>query len=125
MTFGAPSSVLDWNAGRALGARPPASRGALCALASLASLETGRTGAVVEVSLEDGLRRWLEAIGIGCGDRITVLRRAPFGGPLHVRTHTGGEFALDRGLARCIHIDRDEGQEASSTTLRSTTMGGA
>lgn len=106
MTFGAPSSVLEWNAGPALDAEPRVSRSAPCALASL---EAGSTGAIIEVSLDAELRSWLEAIGIGRGDRITVLRRAPFGGPLHVRAHTGGEFALDRGLARCIHVDRDGG----------------
>lgn len=109
MTFGAPSSVLEWNADPALDAEPRVSRSARCALTSLASLEAGSTGAIIEVSLDAELRDWLEAIGVGRGDRITVLRRAPFGGPLHVRAHTGGEFALDRGLARCIHVDRDGG----------------
>ena len=59
---------------------------------------------------------WLAAVGIGCGERVTVLRRAPFGGPLHVRTGTGGEFAIDARLARAIlvapgrgeHVETDE-----------------
>lgn len=61
---------------------------------------------VVGVSLEDDLSRWLAAIGVGRGDRVTVLRRAPFGGPIHVRTHTGGELAIDRALALAIRVER-------------------
>ena len=33
-----------------------------------------------------------------------VLRRAPFGGPVHVRTSSGGEFALDRRIALAIEV---------------------
>lgn len=70
----------------------------------LAGLEPGAVGQITAVILEDELRRWLAATGIGCGDRVTVLRRAPFGGPIHLRTHAGGEFAVDRGLAHSIHV---------------------
>lgn len=72
---------------------------------SLAELVVGTPGAVVSVDLEEDLVRWLAAIGIGRGDRVTVLRAAPFGGPIHLRTHTGGEFAVDRSLARSIQLE--------------------
>src|SRR5437016_6183253 len=57
---------------------------------------------VVGLELEADLRDWLRAVGIGEGERLTVLRRAAFGGPIHVRTSSGGEFALNRTLARCV-----------------------
>ena len=40
-----------------------------------------------------------------------MLRAAPFGGPIHLRTHTGGEFAVDRALARSIHVEPERAQE--------------
>ena len=48
---------------------------------------------------------WLRAIGIFEGQSVTVLRRALFGGPLQVRTGSGGEFALDRELAGRIAVE--------------------
>jgi ferrous iron transport protein A len=59
---------------------------------------------VVSLALEDDLVAWLRAVGIAEGERIVVLRRAAFGGPLHIRTSSGGEFALHRSLACSIHI---------------------
>lgn len=59
---------------------------------------------VVSLALEDDLVAWLRAVGIAEGERVIVLRRAAFGGPLHVRTSSGGEFALHRSLARSIFI---------------------
>ena len=47
---------------------------------------------------------WLRAVGIFEGERVEILRRAAFGGPLHLRTGSGGEFALDRSLAASIEI---------------------
>lgn len=85
---------IDWSVSDA-GATPPA---------TLAALDPGAMATVVAVKLEDDLSRWLAAIGIGCGDRVTVLRRAPFGGPIHLRTHAGGELAIDRALAGAIRV---------------------
>jgi ferrous iron transport protein A len=83
--------------------------------ADLAALELGRAAKVIAVALEEELSRWLAAIGVGRGDRVTVLRRAPFGGPIHVRTHTGGEIAIDRALARAIHVERACVERAGET----------
>ena len=47
---------------------------------------------------------WLRAVGIFEGERVEILRRAAFGGPLHLRTGSGGEFAIDRSLASSIEI---------------------
>jgi ferrous iron transport protein A len=70
--------------------------------ASLAALAVGRSACVVRLALEDDLAAWLRAVGVAEGERLTVLRRAAFGGPIHVRTASGGEFALNRALARSI-----------------------
>lgn len=108
MTARAPSHVLDWEIASPATKTDARTRDASRTLAALAP---GMAGAVVAVALEDELLRWLAAIGIGRGDRVTVLRRAVFGGPIHLRTHTGGEFAVDRGLARCIHVEPTSAEE--------------
>jgi ferrous iron transport protein A len=59
---------------------------------------------VVSLDLEPDLVAWLRAVGIAEGEHVVVLRRAAFGGPLHIRTSSGGEFALHRSLAHAIHI---------------------
>jgi ferrous iron transport protein A len=70
--------------------------------ACLATLPVGGSARVVELALDDDLAAWLRAVGVAEGERLTVLRRAAFGGPIHVRTTSGGEFALNRSLARSI-----------------------
>jgi ferrous iron transport protein A len=71
---------------------------------SLDSLELGQEGRVVSIVLDRDLAAWVAAVGIREGERLTVLRRAAFGGPIHVRTVAGGEFALARSLARAILV---------------------
>ena len=50
-------------------------------------------------------QQWLRAVGFFEGQSMCVLRRAPFGGPLHVRVGSGGEFAVDMKVAAHIEID--------------------
>lgn len=47
---------------------------------------------------------WLRAVGFFEGQMVRVLRRAPFGGPMHVRVGSGGEFAVDASLAEHIEV---------------------
>jgi Fe2+ transport system protein FeoA len=70
--------------------------------AGLSAVAVGATAEVVALALEPDLAGWLRAVGISEGDRVTVLRRAVFGGPIHVRTSSGGEFALHRSLAASV-----------------------
>ena len=82
---------------------------------TLSDIPRGGQVRVVELALEEDLAAWLRAVGIGEGDMLTVLRRAAFGGPIHVRTSSGGEFALNRSLAVSIHIRRvTEGEETAA-----------
>ena len=72
---------------------------------TLADAETGRVVQIARIDLEGEAAAWLDAVGLCKGERLTVLRRAAFGGPLHVRTVNGGEFAVARELARAISVD--------------------
>jgi ferrous iron transport protein A len=68
----------------------------------LSAVAVGGTAQVVALALEADLAGWLRAVGIREGERVTVLRCAAFGGPIHVRTSSGGEFALHRSLAASV-----------------------
>jgi ferrous iron transport protein A len=48
--------------------------------------------------------QWLRAVGLFEGQTVRVLRRAPFGGPMHIRVGSGGEFAVDPTLAAHIEV---------------------
>lgn len=70
----------------------------------LAALAPTLPALICGLDLPAAEAEWLRAIGLGEGQQITVLRRALFGGPLHVRTSAGAEFALDRDLARRVTV---------------------
>ena len=87
--------------------RPSAAGEAKTAARAAITLSVVAVGTPVRVDhldLQDDLREWLRAVGIREGECLTVLRRAAFGGPVHVRTRSGGEFALNRSLAKSIVV---------------------
>jgi len=71
---------------------------------TLADTALATTVAVVRLDLDPADGAWLSAVGIGAGEELEVLRRAPFGGPLHVATSLGGELAIGEALARGIVV---------------------
>ena len=70
----------------------------------LLDLPLASTARVVALALDGAAACRLRAVGVFEGEAIMVLRRAPFGGPVHVRTSSGGEFALDRRIANAIEV---------------------
>jgi ferrous iron transport protein A len=60
---------------------------------------------IVRLAQDDAHAAWLRAVGMHEGAEVTVLRRAPFGGPIHLRSADGGEFAIHRDLASCIEVE--------------------
>lgn len=75
---------------------------------TLSELGVQQTATVTAVKLDAASASWLAAVGVAVGTELTVLRRALFGGPLHVRSGDGGEFAVARALATQIHIEEPE-----------------
>lgn len=71
----------------------------------LSDVALGGAGRVAEIALEPREADWLRAVGLFEGSHVVVLRRAPFGGPLHLRTGSGAEFAVDRDLARAVALE--------------------
>jgi ferrous iron transport protein A len=74
----------------------------------LLDLPLASTARVVALALDAAAACRLRAVGVFEGEAIMVLRRAPFGGPVHVRTSSGGEFALDRRIALAIEVAANE-----------------
>jgi DtxR family Mn-dependent transcriptional regulator len=75
---------------------------------SLDELPPGSSGRFVRVSDSDpAMLRYLDSEGIALGERIEVIRRQPFGGPVFVRLHER-ELALGGELARAMRIELDE-----------------
>lgn len=71
---------------------------------SLADLALGDTATVARVPDGDAaLLRYLAEIAIVPGENIVLMKSAPFGGPLTVRTGTG-EHAIARELATAVGI---------------------
>jgi DtxR family transcriptional regulator, Mn-dependent transcriptional regulator len=74
---------------------------------SLADLEPGDRGRFVRVSDSDpAMLRYLTERGVGLGDRLEVLDRQPFDGPLTVRVGDSLQV-LGGGLAAAMRVELD------------------
>ncbi|MEX0973230.1 MAG: metal-dependent transcriptional regulator [Solirubrobacterales bacterium] len=78
-------------------------------LSSLAEVEVGSRGVFVRVSDSDpGMLRYLAERGIAPGDRLEVVERQPFGGPVFARI--GSEVhPLGGELATAIRVELEDG----------------
>jgi ferrous iron transport protein A len=72
--------------------------------ATLERAATGERVRIARIDLDGEAAAWIAAVGLGEGEELVVLRRAALGGPLHVRTSSGGEFAVAREVARHIAV---------------------
>jgi Fe2+ transport system protein FeoA len=73
-------------------------------MTTLATLGIGATALVQALRLPDREATCLRAVGLYEGVEVMPLRRAPLGGPVHVRLSTGAELALDRQLALGVDV---------------------
>jgi Fe2+ transport system protein FeoA len=83
---------------------PVPSTSPVCPLVNLSRLPCHSDALIHGVDGDIDAQAWLAAVGIARGEHVKVLRRAPFGGPLHIRTGNGGEFAIDATLAQAILV---------------------
>jgi Fe2+ transport system protein FeoA len=79
----------------------------------LTELEFQVTARIAQILDGRGIGQHLHEIGIHLGDHIQVLRRAPFGGPFHVRCNDQN-LALGRNLAKNILVETQANTEAIS-----------
>jgi ferrous iron transport protein A len=66
---------------------------------TLLELRAGEVLRIVSLPSEVDLAAQLRVLGIREGETVLLLRRAVFGGPLHLRTACGVEVALGRPAA--------------------------
>ncbi len=85
--------------------RAPARPASIARAATLEKLDLRAPARVRRIVLGEAETEWVRAVGIFEGEEVCVLRRAAFGGPIHVRTGSGGEFAIDRSLAEAIEVE--------------------
>jgi len=71
---------------------------------TLEHVETRREAQVRAIDGGAGVRNHLNTLGIHVGDRIVVMERAPFRGPVIVEIH-GSRVALGRGVARKVKVE--------------------
>jgi ferrous iron transport protein A len=71
---------------------------------SLDSLPLHEPARIEALHLEPHEATWLRAVGLLEGSSVTVLRKAPWSGPLHVRVADHTELAIDRVLARHVEV---------------------
>lgn len=74
---------------------------------TLEHVETRREARVTSIDGGVRVREHLNSLGIHVGDRIMVMERAPFRGPLIVEIH-GSRVALGRGVARKVKVEPHE-----------------
>lgn len=70
---------------------------------TLSSLKVGEVAVIADLLAEPGLHQRLLALGIRPGRHISLLRKAGFSGPLHLRVGTT-ELMLRHQDAHQIHI---------------------
>ena len=77
---------------------------------SLDELPLGASGRLVRVSDDPEMLRYLAGLGIALGDRLEVVDRQPFGGPVFVRFGEQ-EHPIGGALARAMRIETEEWTE--------------
>jgi len=76
---------------------------------SLLELPPGQDAVIEQVSAAEDEGPLLRAMGLLEGQPVRVLRRAPLGGPLHVRVGESS-FAIGRSLAQAVRVGPSEGR---------------
>mgnify|MGYP002737861122 CR=1 FL=1 len=69
----------------------------------LRQLATGESATIVRLDVDQELQKRLVALGMRVGKAIKVIRRAAFGGPMHVRIGTT-EIILRTAEAALISV---------------------
>jgi ferrous iron transport protein A len=80
---------------------------------TLNRLGPGECATILALDAGEELHQRLVALGLGIGNSVRLLRRARFGGPLHVRVGST-ELMLRVREACCIRITDDHSADATA-----------
>jgi len=73
---------------------------------TLDSVDIRRQARVILIDGGHGVRAHLNTLGIHVGDRLTVVERAPFRGPVLIEVN-GTRVAIGRGIASKVRVEVD------------------
>ena len=73
---------------------------------TLDSVDVRRQARVILIDGGHGVRAHLNTLGIHVGDRLTVVERAPFRGPVLIEVN-GTRVAIGRGIASKVRVEVD------------------
>jgi ferrous iron transport protein A len=79
-----------------------------CRRMTLEHIELRLETRVAEIEGGGNVRAHLNTLGIHVGDRIRVVERAPFKGPVLIEIH-GSKVALGRGVAAKVRVEEAAG----------------
>lgn len=82
------------------------------AVHNLSELPKQATARISKIADGHAAERYLHELGIRRGDQILMIRKAPFGGPIHIRCN-GQDIALGRNLARHIFVEQAKSTDAT------------
>ncbi|MDE1952283.1 MAG: ferrous iron transport protein A [Betaproteobacteria bacterium] len=88
---------------------------------TLASMHPGAWAIVTKVCAEGALMHRLAALGLRAGNRLLVLRRAQFHGPIHVRIGTT-ELVLRHADARHVEVAACHDMQTASASAACATQ---
>ena len=71
-------------------------------IVSLLEIDPGQALRIVNLPDDAELRAQLKVLGVREGEVVQLLRRAPLGGPFHLRAECGVELAVGHSAAREI-----------------------
>ncbi len=74
-------------------------------ITALIDLNVGNKGKILEIRGGRMVNQRLNDLGLTIGSIVTVKRRAPFAGPIHLLVR-GSNLALGRGIAAKIIVQR-------------------
>jgi len=73
---------------------------------TLDAVDIRRQARVILIDGGHGVRAHLNTLGIHVGDRLTVVERAPFRGPVLIEVN-GTRVAIGRGIASKVRVEVD------------------
>ena len=74
----------------------------------ITDLRNGESGIIKSVDSGWGFKRRIMDMGLTPGTKVTVIRSAPFHGPVEVDVR-GSKLALGRGMAEKIFVEKNDG----------------
>jgi ferrous iron transport protein A len=91
----------------------------------LTDIALGEEASIAALDTDASTQHYLRSVGLREGDVVVVVRKGALGGPLHVRSQCGGDFALARDVAELIAVAPRAAQPALPALVLSGVRSGS